>query len=440
MSEAGAKAHVLLLGASGFIGARLLDKLLCAGYRVTCGARKPPRVPRCRTVIVDYNHDWSESDWLPRLTGIDVVINAVGILRETHAATFAALHVAAPRALFRACVQAGVKKVIQISALGADSHAATGYHRSKKQADDELAALPLPSVIVQPSLVFGEGGASTKLFTTLAALPLVPTPGNGAQCVQPVHIDDLAEMIVRLLETSSFDHQRIAVVGPRPLTLQDYLRALRRAMGLGEPCFLHVPMSIVRAAAALGDRVPRTLLDRDALAMLVRGNVASADTITAVLGRAPRRVEAFIKPLSARAIANDARLAWLLPLLRFSIALVWIVTGIVSLGLYPVGESYALLARVGLVDGAASIALYGAALLDLAFGVGIVVMRQRKWLWRAQMLLIVIYTVIITIYLPEFWLHPYGPVLKNLPLLAAIGMLHELEQTDERASVVSSPE
>jgi uncharacterized protein YbjT (DUF2867 family) len=432
MSRAAAKAHVLLLGASGFIGACLLDRLLCAGYEVTCGVRKPPQFPRCRTLVVDYNHDWSVSDWLPRLAGIDAVINAVGILRETDAAPFAAVHIAAPRALFRACVQAGIKKVIQLSALGADALAATGYHRSKKEADDELATLPLPSVIVQPSLVFGESGASTMLFTTLAALPLVPVPGNGAQCVQPVHIDDLAEMIVRLLETSAFDHQRIAAVGPRPLTLREYLRALRLAMGLGEPLYLHVPMLLVRAAAALGERLSRTLPDRDTLAMLMRGNVASAAAITAVLGRAPRPVEAFIEPVSARAIANDARLAWLLPLLRLSVALVWIVTGIVSLGPYPVSESYALLARVGLADTAASIALYGAALLDLALGIGIILMRHRKWLWRAQMLLIVVYTVIITIYLPEFWLHPYGPVLKNLPLLAAIGMLHEFEQPSER--------
>jgi uncharacterized protein YbjT (DUF2867 family) len=435
MSQVGGKAHVLLLGASGFVGACLLDKLLCAGYQVTCGRRKPPQLPRCRSVIVDYNRDWSESDWLPRLAGIDVVINAVGILRETGAATFAALHIAAPGALFRACVHAGVKKVIQISALGADALATTGYHRSKKEADDELASLPLPSIIVQPSLVFGENGASTRLFTTLAALPLVPIPGDGAQGVQPVHIDDLAEMIVRLVDTSRFDHQRIAAVGPCPLTLRDYLRGLRLAMGLGEPRYLHVPMALVRAAAALGERLSRTLLDRDALAMLIRGNVASANAIATVLGRAPRPIEAFIKPASARAIANDARLAWLLPLLRLSVALVWIITGIVSLGLYPVSESYALLARVGLVDVAASIALYGAALLDLAFGIGIFVMRQRKWLWRVQMLLIVIYTVIITVYLPEFWLHPYGPVLKNLPLLAAIGMLHEFEQPDERAGV-----
>jgi uncharacterized protein YbjT (DUF2867 family) len=428
MNSPGAKAHVLLLGATGFIGACLLDRLLCAGYQVTCGVRKPSHSARCRSITVEYTRDRSESAWLPRLAGIDAVINAVGILRETDAVSFAALHVGAPGALFRACVQAGIKKIIQISALGADALAESAYHRSKKEADDELAALPVPSVIVQPSLVFGVSGASTTLFTTLAALPVVPVPGTGAQCVQPVHIDDLAEMIVRLLETSNFDHQRIAAVGPHPLTLQEYLRALRLAMDLGEPRYLHVPMMLVRAAAALGDRLPRTLFNRDALAMLMRGNIASAAAITAVLGRPPRAVEAFIEVSSARAIANNARLAWLLPLLRTTVALVWIVTGIVSLGVYPVAESYALLERVGLEGAAASTALYGAALLDLAFGAGIFLMQHRTWLWRAQMLLIVGYTVIITIYLPEFWLHPYGPVLKNLPLLAAILMLHEFEQ------------
>jgi hypothetical protein len=69
---------------------------------------KAPQCARCRYIAVDYTRDRSESAWLPRLAGIDVVINAVGILRETDTATFAALHIAAPGALFRACVQAGI--------------------------------------------------------------------------------------------------------------------------------------------------------------------------------------------------------------------------------------------------------------------------------------------------------------------------------------------
>lgn len=421
------KGSVLLLGATGFIGSRTLTALLDAGYHVTCGGRKPGTFLRCRGIQVDFYQDRSESDWLPRLNGIDIVINAVGILRESKTASFDALHVAAPVAIFSACARAGLRKVVQISALGADQHAASGYHRSKKQADDRLAALPVPWVIVQPSLVFGQGGASAALFNRLAALPVVPIPGDGKQRIQPIHVDDLTAAIVRLLETSEYDRQRIAAVGPRPLSLREFLAALRLAMGLGQARFMQIPMALVRAAAAVGDRLRRGLLDRESLGMLMRGNIASATAITALLGRAPRPVDSFIDPASARAVANEARLAWLLPVLRVTVGLVWIVTGIVSLGIFPLSESYALLARVGLTGMLATMALYGAALLDLAFGIGVFVRWHRRWLWRAQMVLIVAYTVIITIHLPEFWLHPYGPVLKNLPLLAAIVMLHEFE-------------
>jgi hypothetical protein len=116
-------------------------------------------------------------------------------------------------------------------------------------------------------------------------------------------------------------------------------------------------------------------------------------------------------------------------MLRLSVAAVWIVTGIVSLGLYPVSDSYALLARVGITGAlTAPIALYGAALLDLAFGIATLVMRRRRMLWIAQIALMAGYTLLITVFLPEFWLHPYGPLLKNLPMLAAIAVLLVLEE------------
>lgn len=195
-------------------------------------------------------------------------------------------------------------------------------------------------------------------------------------------------------------------------------------------------MGLVRMAAAVGERLGGVLLDRESLGMLTRGNVASPAAITAVLGRPPRPVEAFIAPGAARAMANEARLAWLLPLARASVGIVWIATGILSLGVYPVTESYALLARAGLSGTAAAVALYGAALLDLAFGVGVFVLRDRRWLWRAQMLLIVAYSIIIAIELPEYWLHPFGPILKNLPMLAAILLLHELEDTKQQTWII----
>jgi cell division protein FtsW (lipid II flippase) len=73
--------------------------------------------------------------------------------------------------------------------------------------------------------------------------------------------------------------------------------------------------------------------------------------------------------------------------------------------------------------------LYGAAGFDLLLGLGIVFVKRRRWLWLAQLALIGFYTVVIAIRLPEFLLHPYGPLTKNLPMLAAIWLLYQLEET-----------
>jgi hypothetical protein len=180
--------------------------------------------------------------------------------------------------------------------------------------------------------------------------------------------------------------------------------------------------------ALLGDRLPRGLLDSETLAMLTRGNTADPVVTSALLGHAPRPVERFVAPEAAPAASTQALLSWQLPLLRVAIAAVWIWTGIVSMGLYPVNESYALLARLGVTGTPASILLYGAALLDIVLGIATLVMRKRHWLWIVQIAVIAGYTLIISIWLPEFWLHPYGPVLKNLPLVAAIWLIATIER------------
>jgi uncharacterized protein YbjT (DUF2867 family) len=420
--------RILVVGASGFIGRRVVAALGADGHAVVAGVRDPAGFAG-EAVAVDLTRDLEPADWAPRLAGVDVVINAVGILRESGRQTFDALHDRAPRALFAACAQAGVRKVIQISALGADADARSRYHLSKRAADRFLAATPLAWVIVQPSLVFGPGGASARLFALLASLPLIPVPGDGGQRVQPVHVDDLVQGIARLVVTDAFDARFVAAVGPVPLTLRAFLAALRAQLHPGRAArFAPVPMPIVRLAAAAGERLPGALLDRETLQMLERGNEASAEAFARLLGRAPRPVEQFVPASEAPALATAAQLDWLLPLLRAAVAIVWIVTAIVSFGVYPVAESYALLARVGITGALAPIALYGSAALDLAFGVGIYVLRDRRWLWRAQAALIVGYSVIIALWLPELWLHPFGPLLKNLPMLAVIVALHELER------------
>jgi hypothetical protein len=187
-------------------------------------------------------------------------------------------------------------------------------------------------------------------------------------------------------------------------------------------------MSLMRAAAAVGSLLPGALLDRDTLDMLAAGNTADAAATTRILRRAPRAIESFVAADARLAAAREAKLRWLLPALRVSIALVWIWTAIVSVWMYPREQSLELLYRVGVPQALAPWMLYGAAGLDFIFGVATLALRRRRWLWLAQIGLIVGYTIIITLELPEFWLHPYGPILKNLPLLAALYLLYALEE------------
>jgi uncharacterized protein YbjT (DUF2867 family) len=422
--------NVFLTGATGFVGRQLAAAVAARGHRLTCAVRDvagASGLPGER-VAVDFLRMTRADDWRPLVRGADVVVNAVGILQERGPATFEALHVRAPVALFEACAAESVQRVVQVSALGADADAATAYHRSKRDADERLLALPVQGIVVQPSLVYGPGGASATLFTMLASLPILPLPGGGAQRIQPIHVDDAVEALVRVIEGHGPARGRIALVGPAPTTLRDFLLELRAAMGLPAGRVLAVPMPLVRLGAAAGAWLPGMLLDRDSLSMLERGNVAPADDTQALLRRAPRAPATFVERRDAPHVRLTAQLAWLLPMLRLSVAAVWIVTGIVSLGLYPVSESYALLARVGITGAlTAPLALYGAAVLDLALGIATLVMRRRRLLWLAQIALMLGYTALITVFLPEFWLHPYGPLLKNLPMLAALALLLVLE-------------
>jgi len=424
--------NIFVIGAHGFIGSQLCLRLaqrhhtVIRGIHRSRGAERP--APWARDIMVDFVHDREAGTWLTRLDNVDAVVNTVGLIREHGSATFARVHVETPIALFEACATQGVDRVVQFSALGADDGASSAYHRTKRQADEALLRRIPSAWSVQPSLVFGSGGASARLFCMLASLPWVPVPGRGAQRIQPIHVDDVVDAVCALLE-SDRPGGRIPLVGPAPLHFGEWVLELRCALGLPAALVVHVPASLMRAAAVVGERLPGVLLDRATLGMLERGNVADPAQTAELLGTAARPVAAFIAPSEADAWRRSAQLDWLLPVLRGSVALVWIVTGIVSLGLYPVADSYDLLARTGVPPSLAPLMLYGAASLDIAFGLLVLVLRDgaRRLLWRAQAALILLYSLVIAWKLPEFWLHPYGPMLKNVPLLAVLVALDAME-------------
>lgn len=415
---------ILVCGAHGFIGRHLCAALAEAGHAVVRGVRAASREGE---VAMDYARDVRAEDWLPRLAGIDAVVNAVGILHEAGQRSFDAIHRDAPVALFKACEEAGVKRVIQISALGSATEVQpTPYMRSKREADAYLQQSALDWGILRPSLIVGADGASSRFFRMLASLPVIGLPGQGGQMLQPVHIDDICAAVLHLLESERPLRRVVNAVGPEAITYRGMLHAYREAMRLPPPLWLPVPMPLVRVVAKLAACLPQSVLSPDSLRMLEAGNVADTSVFTEVLGHAPRGAGAWFAGQAPEMLRSQAVMAWALPLLRVALAAVWIVTGLLSLGIYPVEQSLAMLNRVGLHGLHADAALYGAALLDISLGIA-TLWTPGRWLWRMQMALIAAYNLIISIFLPEYWLHPFGPVLKNMPILALLLVLDAFE-------------
>lgn len=417
--------NIFLCGANGFIGRHLEQALSAAGHHVVRGVRTPRSGS---DIAIDYVHDTCVEAWLPRLVAMDAVINAVGILNEEGQSTFNALHRDAPTALFDACLQAKVRHVVQISALGGEQQAEclTPYLRSKREADAHLMGLPLDWTILRPSLIVGADGESSRVFRTLASMPVIGLPGKGAQELQPVHIDDVCVAVVNILASSAPGRQVINAVGPEAMTYKKMLEHYRHAMALATPLYLPIPMTLVHFFARLTSKLPQHLLSEDTLIMLEQGNTADPAPFQQKVGRLLKGPDQWFSAMPPDMLRMEASWRWIRPVFQLTLALVWIVTGILSMGIYPVEDSYALLAQVGLQGAFASVALYGAALLDIGLGIATLV-RPGRWLWRMQIAIMAGYTVIISFFLPEFWLHPFGPILKNLPILALLIALDATE-------------
>jgi uncharacterized protein YbjT (DUF2867 family) len=187
--------------------------------------------------------------------------------------------------MFSACVEAGVKRVIQISALGADKDAFTPYQLNKFAADQHLRQLPLEWFILRPSLVYGEGGASLKMFKQMARLPLLALADGGRQQVQPVHVSDLVATVKQCLQATT-PGQTLNVVGPHAMSFAAWLQLLRNKQGGGLMRIIPLPFSLVMATAKIAHHlIP--IMHPDNLRMLQHGNTAEVQPLADFLGRMP---------------------------------------------------------------------------------------------------------------------------------------------------------
>ena len=281
--------HILLTGSTGFIGHTLKAALERAGHTVRGGVSPRRSALQPGQVAMDFAHDTSASAWLPRLEGIDAVVNAVGVLRDTRQRPIDAVHRDTPIALFDACAQAGVQRVVQISALGIDA-SNTRYAQTKLAAEAHLQQLAaqgkVRAAILRPSVVFGKGGDSSALFMNLARLPLALLPGPVLQArVQPVSVHNLAAAVVALLGPAIDQTGTIECTGPEALTMGAFIASLRQQLGQRPATVLRLPQPLTTLSARLGDAVPPSPWCSETLAMLGSDNVGNPAQFEQLLGR-----------------------------------------------------------------------------------------------------------------------------------------------------------
>jgi uncharacterized protein YbjT (DUF2867 family) len=365
--------------------------------------------------------------WLPRLAGLDAVVNAAGALGG---AELEPVHTSGPIALFDACAKLGIAHVVQISALGADPAARSRFHLTKRAADEHVLRLRDAAAseggrggwcVVRPSVVIGRGGRSTALFATLAALPYPLRLGPGTWRVQPLHVTDLARAVAELLEAPGPVSPRLDLVGQEPMTTDDLTRSLRRWLGLRQAPFLPMPTPVLHFAAAIGGVIGGGMLTRETLGMLTRGNTADVRPAAEALGWQPRPLAAALTTEPAtEADRWHAQLLPVRPALRLGLAAVWIGSGLVSAFVAPLAYSHALLAGLGVHGAAATALTLAGAALDVALGLALLLLpRHTRLVGAAQIGVMLLFTVLATIAAPEAWADPFGPLLKNIAVLVA---------------------
>ena len=417
--------RILLTGATGFIGNSILKALLDSGHEVAACVRKPGalirRYPGITEVQCDYKADVDSRDWMERLRGIDAVINAVGIISEHKGNRFEDLHTRAPIALFTASEEQGVRKLIQISALGADEKARSVYHLSKRAADEHLMSAQLDWTILRPSVVYGTDGQSTAFFRAMAGLPIVPLIAGGKQQIQPIAVEDLVKIVLTALDNKKLSNKLLEVAGPEPISFKYYLSLQRQWLGLGKGLFMSIPYRLALLAGTVAGALGNLILNRETVSMLQRGNCTDITAQVEATGIVPRSVQSNLDATPAtKADAWFAQLFFMGPILRLAIAFVWILTGFVSIWGYPIEQSYELLGQVGLLTFLNPMVLYGAATMDITIGLLLLINWRPRLIAFLQISIMLIYMGIITVALPEHWLHPFGPISKNVPLLVAI--------------------
>lgn len=236
--------RVLVIGATGLIGSAVAAKLVQTGHQVTGVSRSAEGARRTAAIIwiaLDVAQQSSATDWLPHLQGIDAVVNCAGALQDGPSDKLEGVHARGIGALFEACEQLQIRRVIHFSAIGVDRLTPTDFSRTKLAGDQMLMARNLDWIILRPSVVLGRAAyGASALMRALAALPVLPVMPNAGR-LQVVQLDEVVETVLFFLRPDAPRRLTLEIAGPESLSFADIVLHYRRWRGSRPPRILRVP-------------------------------------------------------------------------------------------------------------------------------------------------------------------------------------------------------
>ncbi len=264
---------ILLTGATGATGRRVLDRLLQRGHQVRCLVRNPARLGT-RRVDVQLALWNLNDDRLPGgvLRGVDTVLHLAGPLHDQPTANLEELNVTASWRLADAAAQAGVEHFVAVSALGAGEAASARFLRAKAATEQVVLGAGrsggMPVSVVRPSLILARGQRWAAWAQALAMLPLAPVPVRAVGRSRPVSVRDVADALVAIAEGDPPPVDapaRYELAGPDVYVTRDLLPALQAVVARPRPT-VGLPMPWLNVAAAALERPGAA--NRDELAIL----------------------------------------------------------------------------------------------------------------------------------------------------------------------------
>jgi uncharacterized protein YbjT (DUF2867 family) len=285
---------LLLTGATGSVGSRLLPRLLERGEDVRCLVREPRRLGDRRVDVQIALGDLGEmSDpYLVRqaLRGVDTVVHLAATIRDQPPHRIEELNGLATVRLLRAAERSGVRRFVFFSALEASAAQRTRLFRAKWLAERAVASSPLETIVFAPSIVYDRSDPWVTLLRRFSFLPVMPVSGSGKARFQPIWADDAAHCALAALGHGERDRYELA--GPETLSYDQMSDLVSRAAGRPRP-LVHLPLPLVRAGLialrnVFGEAVFATWEEAELMEVSMTTERGTADAEE--LGVEPRRM------------------------------------------------------------------------------------------------------------------------------------------------------